>query len=214
MSSPPQAAAGHRQHLRQFIQFGLVGGSGVIVNLLVAVTMHRLHGGTVNAQVPLFGVPLTGKSFRYLHLVWLVAFLVANLWNFQLNRRWTFQASAHGSWWRQFIPFLTVGSAAALAGLVLISLFTHADSPLYLPEPWFHEQAGLRSRTYWAQLLTILLTMPINFVVNKLWTFRVVRHRHGEGELPLVAPLVAASLVDESGAVDREQLRRRGLDHP
>ena len=46
---------------------------------------------------------------------------------------------------------------------------------MYLPEPWFHEERGLNSREYWSQLIAILITMPINFVVNKLWTFRAVR---------------------------------------
>ncbi|PID96870.1 MAG: sugar translocase [Actinomycetales bacterium] len=141
--------------------------------MAVAVILHKLHGGTVNAQEPLWPVPLTSKTFRYLHLVWIVSFLFANLWNFVLNRHWTFRAGHPGTWWRQFLPFLAIGSVAVAVGLVLISLFTHVDSPLYLPEPWFTESVGLRSRTYWAQLLTIVLTTPINFVVNKLWTFRV-----------------------------------------
>ena len=44
--------------------------------------------------------------------------------------------------------------------------------------PWFHENAGLQSREYWAQLFTIVITTPINFIANKLWTFRHVRNRH------------------------------------
>ena len=29
-------------------------------------------------------------------------------------------------------------------------------------------------------VVTIVVTMPINFVVNKLWTFRAVRNRYQE----------------------------------
>ena len=202
----------HRHHVRQFVKFGIVGGSGVIVNMAVAVLLHKLHGGTVNAQTPLFAIPGTAKMFRYVHFVWLASFLVANVWNFQLNRVWTFRASRHGTWLRQFGPFLMIGSVAALAGLLLISLFTHADSPLYLPEPFFHEQAGLRSRTYWAQLLTIVLTTPINFVVNKLWTFRAVHHHLPDADLPLVAPLLAVDQVDESGHLEPPARLRPGAD--
>ena len=32
------------------------------------------------------------------------------------------------------------------------------------------------------QLLTILITMPINFLANKLWTFRHVRNQHAESQ--------------------------------
>ena len=44
--------------------------------------------------------------------------------------------------------------------------------------------------------------MPINFVANKLWTFRAVRHHVPDVELPLLAPVVAAELVDETGHVE------------
>ncbi len=166
-------------HLRQFGKFGLVGASGVLVNLAVAILMHKLHGGTVNARDPLFQIPFTRYYARYLHLVWVVSFLVANLWNFQLNRSWTFRTSSHASWWREFGPFLLVGSVAAFVGIFLITALTHPESWLYLPDPWFTEAVGLRSRYYWAQLITIVLTMPINFVVNKVWTFRAARHQPG-----------------------------------
>ena len=55
---------------------------------------------------------------------------------------------------------------------------TNPTSPVYLPEPFFHEETGLRSREYWSQLIAIIITMPINFIVNKLWTFRAVRAGH------------------------------------
>ena len=73
---------------------------------------------------------------------------------------------------------MSAAAAAALIGIFIKIGFTNPTSPFYLPQPWFHENAGLQSREYWAQLLTILITMPINFLVNKLWTFRAVRRRH------------------------------------
>lgn len=167
---------------RQFIKFGLVGGAGVVVNMLVAIVMNRLNGGTINAQRILFGIPGTEFNFRYTTLVWIVAFLVANLFNFELNRRWTFRHGAKAPWWQEFGPFLAVGSAAALAGIFIKIAFTNPTSPFYLPESTFHENAGLRSREYWAQLFTIVITMPINFLANKLWTFRHVRNRHSASQ--------------------------------
>ena len=166
----------HRRSIRQFVKFGIVGGSGVVVNMLVTIAMHKAHGGTANGRAPLFAIPGTPYYARYLHLVWIVAFLVANVWNFQLNRGWTFRSRGHSTWWRQFWPFLAVGSATAVVGLFVITALTHPQSPIYLPDPYFNELAGLRSRFYWAQLITIVVTMPINFLANKLWTFRAVRH--------------------------------------
>ena len=174
-TAPPNR---YRRTLWQFARFGLVGGSGIVVNMIVAIVMNKLNGGTKNAQEILFGVAGTPYNFRFTSLVWIVAFLIANIWNFQLNRSWTFKSSKHATWFSEFWPFLAVGSAAAAVGLFLKVAFTNPTSPIYLPEPYFHENAGLQSREYWSQLITIVLTMPINFVVNKLWTFRAVRgHR-------------------------------------
>lgn len=167
-----------RRTLRQFVKFAIVGGAGVVVNMVVAIVMNKLNGGTINAQRVLFPIPGTAFNFRYTTLVWLVAFLVANLFNFQLNRSWTFAHQHKAPWWREFWPFLVVGSAAAFAGIFVKAGFTNPTSPFFLPEPWFHENAGLSSREYWAQLFTIVITMPINFLANKLWTFRHVRNKH------------------------------------
>lgn len=178
--SPAEIFQRYRHVLRQFVKFGLVGGAGVVVNMVVAIIMNKANGGTVNAQRVLFAIPGTDFNFRFTSLVWIVAFLVANLFNFQLNRSWTFRGTAKAPWWQEFWPFLLVGSVAAAAGLFIKIAFTNPTSPVYLPEPWFHENAGLRSREYWSQLLTIVITMPINFLVNKVWTFRHVRNRHAE----------------------------------
>ncbi len=168
----------YRHVLRQFVKFGLVGGAGVAVNMLVAIALNKLNGGTANAQNILFAIPGTRYNFRFTSLVWIVGFLVANLFNFQLNRSWTFRNTPRAPWMKEFWPFLAVGSAAAAIGLFIKIAFTNPKSPIFLPEPWFHENAGLQSREYWAQLFTILITMPINFLVNKLWTFRHVRNKH------------------------------------
>ena len=52
---------------------------------------------------------------------------------------------------------------------------TNPTSPVYLPSPIFNDHEGLRARAYWAQLFTIVLTMPINYLINKVWTFRAVK---------------------------------------
>lgn len=165
----------YRRTAGQFLKFGVVGGSGVLVNMAVNIVMNRLNGGTVNAQNVLWSIPGTEWNLRFTNLAWFVPFLVANLWNFQLNRWWTFRSHRSARWWTEFWPFLAVGSVAMLAGALLKWLMTNPTMPFYLPEPFFNEEVGLRSREYWSQLIAILLTMPINFIVNKLWTFRAVR---------------------------------------
>ncbi|HCX84197.1 MAG TPA: GtrA family protein [Micrococcales bacterium] len=174
----PSTPARIARALRQFVKFGLVGGAGVGVNMAVAVVMNKANGGTANAQDVLFAIPGTDFNVRFTSLVWIVGFLVANLFNFQLNRSWTFQSANRAPWLQEFGPFLLVGSVAAFVGLFLKVALTNPTSPIYLASDWFHEDAGLHSREYWAQLITIVVTMPVNFLVNKLWTFRHVRNRH------------------------------------
>ena len=57
----------------------------------------------------MFGIPLTAFHVRWYHGYSTVAFLVANLWNFQLNRMWTFRSTHHARWWKEYWPFLAVG---------------------------------------------------------------------------------------------------------
>ncbi|MGF0225552.1 GtrA family protein [Dietzia natronolimnaea] len=178
MNPAPSELGRYRRSARQFLMFGIVGGSGMVVNMIVTVLMNRANGGIQNAQDILFPFSGTEYNFRFTTLVWIVAFLVANVYNFMLNRHWTFGKGHKAPVMQEFWPFLLVGSVAAAAGIFIKLAFTNPTSPLYLPEPWWHEDAGIHSREYWSQLLTILITMPINFVVNKLWTFRSVRRRH------------------------------------
>lgn len=160
--------------LRQFIRFGMVGGSGLVVNMVITYLMTQLHGGVSHDNDVVVGLP-GDYAFRFTILVWIVAFMIANLWNFQLNRHWTFKRVHKRGWWTEFWPFFVVGSVAAGAGIVIKMALTNPTSPVYLPDPPFNDLHGLRARAYWSQLITILATMPINYLVNKVWTFRAVQ---------------------------------------
>ena len=49
-------------------------------------------------------LPLTDFNVRWYHVYSTIAFLVANLWNFQLNRWWTFRSAKHSGWLREYLP--------------------------------------------------------------------------------------------------------------
>ena len=104
-----------------------------------------------------------------------IAFLVANLSNFQLNRTWTFKSNLAAPWWREYWPFLAVGLGCQVIGLALLTLLMHPGSPISLPSDVFDDSSGLRNRLYWAQLVVIAVVTPLSFVLNKLWTFAAVR---------------------------------------
>jgi putative flippase GtrA len=165
----------HGHNWLLLFRFGVVGFSGVFVNLLVTVIANKIGPDEDNVFL---GLLLTDYNVRWYHVFSTIAFLVANLWNFQLNRLWTFRSAKHSGWLREYVPFLTVGLLAQVVGLGILTLLMHPDSPLALSPAIFDDSTGFRTRLYWAQLITIGVVTPISFVLNKLWTFSAVRGKH------------------------------------
>jgi putative flippase GtrA len=120
----------------QLVRFGLVGGAGFVVNVAVyALFVHE-------------------AGFEY-RVASVVAWLVAVINNFILNRHWTFDAR-EGRAHFQAMRFLAVSLIAEIFSLLLLTLFV--------------ESAGLAKVP--AQALAVAASMPFNFLGNKLWTFR------------------------------------------
>jgi putative flippase GtrA len=82
------------------------------------------------------------------------SFLVAATSNYTLNRHWTFRAQ-RGRVGVQGARFLTVSTVVYLANLALLAGFV-----------------GLGVGKILAQAIAIVLVTPLNFVGNKLWSFR------------------------------------------
>jgi putative flippase GtrA len=171
----------YRNSFRQLLRFGLVGGVGVIVNQVVLVLCNIIGRDVLHVRdrAVFFDPPLTDFNVRNYHVYVMIAFLVANVCNFLLNRYWTFKSDNRAHLWHEYWPFLLVGLSAQMVGLVLLTLLMHPDSPIGLPSDVFDDSSGLRTKLYWANLLVIGFVTPINFLLNKLWTFRAVRNRYG-----------------------------------
>lgn len=184
----------HRRNLGLLFRFALVGATGVVVNLLTLVALRRLGPHFDDAVI---GLGASDFSLRWYHVFSTVAFFVANLSNFQLNRTWTFRSSRHSRWWQEYGPFLAVGLGSQIVGLALLTLLMHPHSPVSLPAGVFDDSSGLRTRLYWAQLVVIVLVTPLSFVLNKLWTFAAVR----TGRLDLADPLREAEVMAEEDVV-------------
>lgn len=192
----------HRHNWLQFLKFGLVGGSGVLVNMFVIFVCNKVGPEWHGAAIP---IPASDFSVRWYHVFQVLAFLVANTWNYQINRSWTFRSVHHRGWFREFFPFLATGLVALMVGLGVTTALLWHNSPLYLRQiSWMDESSGFTNPLYWANLIQIIVTMPINYVVNKLWTFRAIRGKNDD-DLPMVAAVVAPEAVDEEGNIAEEE---------
>jgi len=165
----------HGQNWIQLFRFAVVGGSGVVVNLFVAIMCKKM-GPDENSIF--LDLPLTDFNVRWYHVYSTIAFLVANLWNFQLNRLWTFRSAKHAGWFREYFPFLTVGILGQIVGLGILTLLMHPNSVFSLSATYFDDSTGFRTRFYWAQLITIAIVTPLSFLLNKFWTFSAVREKN------------------------------------
>jgi putative flippase GtrA len=184
----------HRHNWVLLARFAAVGLSGVLVNMLTLIVLKKLGP---DLRDPFVGIPGTEFNVRWYHVYSTIAFLVANLWNFQLNRSWTFRTSHRAPWLREYLPFLAVGLLGQVVGLVLLTLLMHPNSFMHLPESVFDNSTGFRTRLYWAQLIVIAVVTPVSFVLNKLWTFAAVRSHHPT----LADPSHAEAALAEPGEV-------------
>jgi dolichol-phosphate mannosyltransferase len=118
------------------VRFGLVGGVGFVVNVAVyALFVHSV-----------------GLDYRAASVV---AWLVAVINNFVLNRHWTFDAR-EGRAHFQALRFLAVSLVAEAFSLLVLTALVEGAGVAKIP----------------AQALAVAASMPLNFLGNKLWSFR------------------------------------------
>lgn len=158
---------------REFVKFGIVGGSGVLVNFAVFYVAKKLLDSGIGIHESDVFANLAGTKFniRWYHVLSTIAFVVANTWNYQLNRSWTFRHVPRKSWLSGFFPFLATGVVAFLVSLTCMTLLMNPASPVALSEHIFDDSTGLRTKSYWAQAISTFIAMPVNYVINKFWTF-------------------------------------------
>jgi putative flippase GtrA len=154
-----------KNSLLQFVKFCVVGGSGVIVNLVVftavllvwmAVTGHIHSASDLFGSVRGFMVKKDthGVPSAAVYVANAAGFVVSVLTNYYLNRRWTFRSQATVA--TELSKFFVVSVVAYLANLAVF---------------WaLHSQAHLAPIP--SQVIAIACVMPINFILNKLWSFR------------------------------------------
>ncbi len=146
-----QTAAGaalRRIATRRFLKFGLVGASGVVVNqgVLYLAQAHVLH--VTHAR--------THGDWLLLNLALAAAIFLATLNNFIWNRAWTWADRPRNGkgWLTQFGQYVLACWLAIMLQMLLTNLLARHFEILA------------------ANLVSIVLTSVVNFLLNDTWTFR------------------------------------------
>ena len=137
----------HSDTLIQFIKFGIVGLSNTLLGYVIyVVTLRILRAAQVFPEADIF-------------LAQLVMFLLSVLWSFYWNNRMVFKAKEGEK--RDWLPAL------------LKTYVSYAFTSLFLSEVllalWV-KVLGISA--YIAPLINLLITVPLNFVLQKYWAFR------------------------------------------
>ena len=133
------------ENLTQFVLFGIVGVSNTVISYLLNIMVLGLL-----------------SPFR---LAWdyiagnLVAFLLSVLWSFYWNNRIVFTQGVGQSrnLWK---ALLKAYAAYGFTGIVLNNILS------WIWISMFHISK------YIAPLINLVISVPLNFVINKLWTFK------------------------------------------
>jgi putative flippase GtrA len=158
LSLLPADHAPHKARLARFLKFAVVGGSGVVVNLVVFQIAHALLA-SLEPTPRLLGADVAG-------------ILVSIFTNFLLNDRWTWgdrvKGAGKNAWARRLALYYATCSIAA--GIQLATSW--AIHTYVLPGlPWL-SILGHDLRPGLAVLCGIAAGIAINFPISHLWTFK------------------------------------------
>lgn len=132
------------ESLAQFIKFGLVGVTNTVLSYLIYLI------------VLFFMKPLKVSWDIYVGSV--LAFVISVLWSFILNNRFVFKAEKGSRvvWKSLLKTYVSYGFTGIILANVLLFLWV---SVLGVPKTI-------------APIINLLITVPLNFLLNKFWAFR------------------------------------------
>lgn len=134
----------------QFAKFGIVGASNTILSYVIYV-------------VSLLGFQKWGIFSKVDYLVSsFIGFVLSVLWSFYWNNKmvFTLQQGEKRSVWKSLVKtFVSYSFTGLFLSNVLLVLWVHA---LHISE-------------FTAPIINLFVTVPLNFVINKFWTFKARR---------------------------------------
>ena len=134
--------------LIQFIKFGLVGVSNTLISYAVEMLCYYV----------LFARVGWSENTKII-VTYLLSFIISVTNAYYWNSRHVFAKEGVQSFRQRFVTYLKTVGCYALTGLLLA--------------PWLKTLLVAHGVAYWlASLLTLLVTIPLNFLMNKLWAFK------------------------------------------
>lgn len=136
-----------RNNLIEFVKFGIVGLSNTAVSYIIYVLVLQIFS-------------LINLRFRYDYFVGnVVSFVLSVLWSFYWNNKYVFKVK-DGEKRNIFSALLKTYMTYAFTGLILNNILAYVWIDI------FHIHKMI------APLITLIVSVPINFILNKLWAFR------------------------------------------
>ena len=131
----------------QFVKFGIIGVSNTVISYVIYI-VSLLAMQQANVLI----------NIDYL-IAQIVAFLLSVLWSFYWNNKYVFIVS-HGGKRSVFKSLLKTYISYSFTGLFLNSVLLI----LWVDKLNFSE--------FIAPLINLMISVPLNFLINKFWAFR------------------------------------------
>lgn len=144
----------------QFIRFGLVGFTSTLVSYGIEMLMYYVvfRDTVFSALEPVPGLRLSADQVRVM-AVNIVAFVISVTYSYMMNSRFTFRSEEKRTFGQHLRSYLKTVASYAFTGLLLAPAIKMGLSGMGVPY-------------YAASLLSLLVTIPLNYVLNKFWAFR------------------------------------------
>ena len=126
-----------RETLKQFGKFAVVGVFATAINLIFLYFFTEF-----------FNV--------YYMFSAVLAFFIADISKYLLNKTWTFDEKLKHKFFRRYCNFFAVSVVALVINLSILYFFTEIVGIYYML----------------SQIIAVVISLWINFIGNKFWTFR------------------------------------------
>jgi len=150
----------------QFVKFGLVGVCNTAIqwggNQLGYYVLFKSISNEELNLIPAIGLSFTVRSIPSILLGFTLSVINSYFW----NNKFVFKSDHKKTFGEHVKAFLKMTASYALSTLILTWIITNWIESMGVP--------------YWiASLVPLVVTVPLNFFMNKLWVFR---DKKGQGE--------------------------------